>query len=389
MSINVIKSQKNDRKVAAEAILNAAIAAGRGMNKTEQEQYDNHVAEIRSLENVINQHAELATFGVEKENPVVVAPKAGTVVDPRASKEYSADFFSMIRTGNVQGALSVGTPAAGGYATPTEFDKSIVERLQNENIFRQLASVITTEGDRNLTIENNLGAAGWTAEAAVATNDNGADDNSFSRVTLSSYKLTRIIKVSEELLTDAFFDLPGYLAQKFAAAFGIAEETACVAGNGTGKPTGVLSGASDSGVVTAAPTAITFDEVLGVYHSLKRAYRDRASWLLNDSTALLLRKVKDTTGQYIWNSNVQVGQPISLLGKPVYFSDAMPAAAATNKSILFGDFSYYTIADRGARTFLRLNELYMGNGQVGFRAVGRLDGKLTLGEAVVFLTQHA
>jgi HK97 family phage major capsid protein len=108
---------------------------------------------------------------------------------------------------------------------------------------------------------------------------------------------------------------------------------------------------------------------------------------MNDSTALLIRKKKDTTGRYVWEPGLQPGMPDMLLGKPVYISDAMPTVATTAKSVLFGDFSYYTIAERSLRTLVRLNELYAANGQVGFRSVERLDGKLTLAEAVVRLTQ--
>jgi HK97 family phage major capsid protein len=148
-------------------------------------------------------------------------------------------------------------------------------------------------------------------------------------------------------------------------------------------------GSSTAGVTAASATDISADEVIELYHSLKRAYRTNASFLMNDSTALIIRLKKETTGQYIWQPGLVAGRPDTLLGKPVYISDAMPTAAISAKSLLFGDFSYYTIADRSPRTFVRLNELYAANGQVGFRGVQRTDGKLTLAEAVVRLTQAA
>ena len=67
----------------------------------------------------------------------------------------------------------------------------------------------------------------------------------------------------------------------------------------------------------------------------------------------------------------------------------MPAIAASAKTIAFGDFSYYWIADRQGRSFKRLNELYAANGQVGFLASQRVDGKLILSEAIKVLAQKA
>jgi HK97 family phage major capsid protein len=297
--------------------------------------------------------------------------------------------MSYIRKGvgvsrEVLAALNITTPSAGGYAVPTEFDRSIVEKLVNVNVMRQLADIITTAGDRKIMVENAIGSADWTAEAATATNDSGSDDDSFSQVSLSAYKLTRIVKVSEELLEDAFFDVQGYLARKFANAFGIAEEAAFVNGAGSTKPTGVVRGAS-AGTTFHLHNDIATDEIFDLFHSLKRAYRANGSWLINDSTALMLRKKKTSQGEYIWQNDLAGGRPDTLVGKPVFVSDSMPTADnAGNKAVLFGDFKYYTIADRTPRSFTRLNELYAANGQVGFRGVERTEGKLTLAEAIVY-----
>ncbi|MEW5921574.1 MAG: phage major capsid protein, partial [Bacillota bacterium] len=129
--------------------------------------------------------------------------------------------------------------------------------------------------------------------------------------------------------------------------------------------------------------------LLDVYHALKRPYRPRATWLLNDSTVKAIRKLKDSTGQYIWQPGLDAGRPDTLLGRPVSESAYVPEMAASAKSILFGDYSYYWIADRQGRVFQRLNELYAVNGQVGFRAYQRVDGKLILAEAVVYYQNSA
>ena len=110
---------------------------------------------------------------------------------------------------------------------------------------------------------------------------------------------------------------------------------------------------------------------------------------MNDSTVKAIRKLKDGNGNYIWQPSMAAGVPDTILNCPVYTSTYVPAIAAGNKTVVFGDYSYYWIADRQDRSFNRLNELYAVTGQVGFVATQRVDGKLILPEAVKYLQQKA
>jgi len=110
---------------------------------------------------------------------------------------------------------------------------------------------------------------------------------------------------------------------------------------------------------------------------------------MNDATIKALRKLKNGSGDYIWQPSITLGAPDRVLNRPVYTSQYMPAIASGAKTILFGDLSYYWVADREGRQFKRLNELYAATGQVGFLASERVDGKLILGEAVKVLTMKA
>ena len=157
-----------------------------------------------------------------------------------------------------------------------------------------------------------------------------------------------MIKVSEELLNDSVFDLESYIAKEFARRIGAKEEEAFFTGDGSGKPLGVLAatGGAETGVTSASSTAITADELMDLFYSLKSPYRKKAVWVLNDSTIKAVRKLKDSTGQYLWQPSLMAGTPDTLLGRPVKTSAYMPVIAAGAKTIAFGDFSYYWIADR-------------------------------------------
>ncbi len=143
------------------------------------------------------------------------------------------------------------------------------------------------------------------------------------------------------------------------------------------------------GKTTASGTAIAADELIDLFHALKPPYRARATWLMHDSTVAAVRKLKDANNQYIWQPGLQAGQPDMLLGRPVRVSRYMPEIALDAKTVAFGDFSYYWIADRQSIGIQRLVELYAANGQVGFRMFTRVDGRLALAEAVQVLQQAA
>jgi HK97 family phage major capsid protein len=285
-------------------------------------------------------------------------------------------------SGDVLNALQVGTNSEGGYIVPEEFDTMLVEYLQDINELRGLVNVISTASDRHIPVETSLGVATWTAEEAAYTESDAA----FDRVTLEAHKLGTIIKVSEELLADAFFDVQSYLARNFAKRFGIAEESAFVNGDNSGKPNGIVAG-SGEGVTAAGAAAITADELIDLYHSVPRMYRRNGTWLTADATVKMIRKLKDGDNQYLWQPGLQAGQPDMILGHRLVTSTAMPAATTGNKSLVFGDMSGYTIADRQGTVVQRLNELYAANGQVGFRGYRRMDGETVDATGIKHLVQ--
>ncbi len=292
---------------------------------------------------------------------------------------------------SVRNDLEVGTAAEGGYLVPDEFERKLIESLDENNIFRRLATVIRTDnGTLKIPVVSSKGTAAWLDEEAAFT----ATDDVFSQVTLGAYKVGRLVKISDELLADSAFNMSNYLANSIGRSIGMKEEEAFLNGTGaTGtQPTGLLAatGGADTGVTAASETAITADELIDMQHSVKAPYRGKAVWIMNDATVKLIRKLKLTgTGEYLWQPSLVAGVPDRILGNPVYTSQYMPTAAAGKKVMLFGDMSYYWVADRGQRVLKRLNELYAANGQVGFLGWHRVDGKLVLGEAVKVLAMKA
>lgn len=339
--------------------------------------------EIERLERQAAINAELSR---PTSTPITNQPNGnpdGEEKKGRASDKYRRTFWNAMRQKNyydVENALQIGTDSEGGYLVPDEFERTLVEALEEENFFRTIATVIqTSSGDRKIPVVASKGEAAWIDEEGAFTES----DDTFGQVSIGAYKVGTMIKVSDELLNDNAFNLEAYISKEFGRRIGSKEEEAFFIGDGTGKPTGIFnaSGGAADGITTAA-AAISFEDVMDLFYSIKSPYRKKAMWVLNDTTVKALRKLKDNNGNYIWQPSVQAGQPDMILNRPYHTSAFVPEIAAGKKVMAFGDFSYYWIADRQGRSFKRLNELFAATGQIGFLTSQRVDGKLILPEAI-------
>ena len=353
-------------------------------------EYDKMESEMVALGKEIERLERQSAYDLEMSKPTSV-PITNSPVKPaeaktgRATDEYKADFGNILRgRAPLNNVLSTSPDTDGGYLVPLEFERQIVMGLEEANVIRSIAKTITTSAERKIPIAATHSEAQWTPENAAYTESNPT----FAQKTIDAFKLTDLVKVSLELLQDSMFDLESYIAAEFARAFGIAEEEAFCVGTGTGQPTGIFTAQGGTVGVTAGST-VTVDNLIDLVYALKSPYRRNAVFLMRDITVSALRKLKDNNGVYLWQPSVQAGQPDRLLGYPIYTSPYAPAVASGARPIAFGDFTNYWIADRMGRTVQRLNELYAGNGQVGFIATERVDGKVILSEGIQMLQMGA
>lgn len=348
--------------------------------------YERMEKEIVDLGHEIERQERLDAFERELNTPVniPITQKPDTAkVDTktgRASDAYKKAFWAQARTkggmltAEIRNALQEGVDTEVGYLVPDEFEQTLVASLEAENVVRNLAHVITTaSGSHKIPVVATKGTAAWVDEEGTIPEG----DDAFGQQLIGAHKVATMIKVSEELLNDTAFDLEAYFRSEFARRIGNKEEEACLTGDGSGQ----------LGVTAASATAITADELIDLFYSLNSAYRKNAVWLLNDSTMKNIRKLKDSNGQYLWQSALHEGGFDTLLGKRIYTSPYAPELVAGKKTVAFGDFNYYWIGDRLGITFKRLNERFAETGQIGFIASKRLDGKLILPEAIKVLQQ--
>lgn len=351
----------------------------------EAETYDKMEKRARELRNAIEREEAWAAC-----KPILNNPGEGVqnFLPTRSTRgivggEYHKNFLNAFRTNfrHAHNELREGTLASGGYLLPTEMHSEIISALEGENVLRQISKVITTESEHRISFVSQKPTAIWVSEGEEIQ----FTDTQFGRVSLNAYKLAANLKVSNELLQDSYYNLEDFIITEFSKSFGRAEEESFLNGatdvSGDQKqPTGLLTvlNQSATGTLQTTGSEISADDILTLIYSLDRPYRKSAVFLASDAVIMGLRKLKDSTQNFIWQPSLQEGEPPLLFGVPIYSSNFMPAPTSGNTALVFGDFkNYFLIGERGDRTFRPLRELYATSDQTGFLMIERIDCVVT------------
>jgi len=294
-----------------------------------------------------------------------------------AQPEYDAQFWAEMRIKATDNAViaKAASDITGGYRFPSTAEKKLSEAIVKESVFRKISTNINVySGSNHILAKDCDDIAAFIAPGEEIP---GADaDQDFIPYTVERHKLAVIVKITSDFIHDASFSVEKYLIDRLGKNFGRAEDNGFINGTGVNESTGILADTGGADVALTTST-LTYDNMLTLYHSTDKCYRKNAVWLMNDETALHLRKLKDDDGNYLWNANND-----TILGKPVVISEYMPDIEAGSKPVAFGDFSYYWIIDRDPASVQVLKELYLNTGHIGYLAYEFLDGKLIRSDAV-------
>jgi HK97 family phage major capsid protein len=285
-------------------------------------------------------------------------------------------------------SLSKLTAAAGANTVQTSFyERLVAHMIETSAILRSGVTILNTGGGETLQIPKTT--AHSTGAIVTEASSIGVSDPAFGQATLGAYKYGVMIQVSRELLDDSSVDLEGYLSMQAGRALGNAFGAHAVAGTGTNQPRGILTDAT-VGVTggTTVAGVYTADNLIDLFYSVIAPYRNsaQAAWIAKDSSVATLRKIKDTTGQYIFQPSLLAGTPDTLLGKPLLTDPYMPATAVGAKSVLFGDLSQFFVRLAGGVRFERSDDYAFNTDLVSYRALLRADSALidTTGAVKVF-----
>lgn len=352
--------------------------------KEEQATFDNLTGEIELAKNQIKAAEKMRELEADKffEN---AAPK-------KADEEVSIDALAAValymRHGNnvtaeqaiaIRNAMSTTTPAEGGYTVPTEIAALVIEKLKAYGGMRDVAQILSTASGAPLNFPTSDG----TGEVGEIVGENAAaaaGDVTFGSVPLNVFKYSsKKIALPVELIQDSAIDVIALVVSRLAERIARIQNTHFTVGAGTTVPDGVIPKAGVGKTGTTGQTlTVIYDDLVDLKHSVNRAYRSKARFMLNDLSVAVVCKLKDTTGRPIWVPSVDVDSPDTLLGHAVAINDDMAVMAANAKSIAFGDFSKYAIRDVAGSTSLRRfdDSAFALNGQVGFCGWTRSGGNL-------------
>lgn len=308
-------------------------------------------------------------------------------------RDYSTAFASYFRKGNgedtlraanavgeratVQAAMSIGDNSSGGYLAPVEWDRKLQQRQRSSSPMRRLAQVQTTTVGAYSTLWNgDQWGSGWVGETAARPQ---TTQPNLAPIVFEAGEIYANPAATQRLLDDAALNVENWLAESLEREFNRQEGIAFIAGDGVNKPAGLLTHATGGtnaakhpgGAITVVTSALTIDALTDFIFGLDAAYRRNATWLMSSLTAAAIAKIKDADGRSIWQQSLLVGQPDTLLGRPVEIDEAMPAPTAGQLAIAFGDFKAgYLINDRIGTRILR--DPYTNKPYVGFYATKRI-----------------
>lgn len=330
----------------------------------------------------------------------------GEASAPHGTPEYRAAFRSFLAggmnalTGEEARHLQAAPSSQGGYTViPEQLSRELLKAVDDMVVIRRLATKIQVTGAASLgvvTMDTGLADADWTTELDIGTND--------TALALGKRKMTpnpfgKLIKASNDLLRAASvgrttMPIEAFLRDQMAYKFAVTEEKAFLTGNGVGQPLGLFTAHAD-GIPTSrdystgnTTTALTFDNLRGARYQVKDQYRSRARWLFNRAAIERISKLRDDsgattgTGGYFWEPSNKVGEPDLLLGNEVISSEFVPSTFTSGLYVgMFGDFSFYWIADDMDLQVQRLVELYAATNQTGFIGRAAVDGQPVMAEA--------
>ncbi|QBK30774.1 phage major capsid protein [Roseitalea porphyridii] len=323
-------------------------------------------------------------------------PNAGKLDDERKA------VAAFIRTGDeteLKNVMTVGSDPDGGYTVLPAQSRVMTQRLHDFSALRRLARVeVINTGDSFEEIDDrDEPDAAWVGETATRSKGSTPTLGKFS---IPLHEIYALQAISQRLIDDSNVNLGLWIEGKIADKFGRTEADALISGDGTLKPKGLLSYATNTdgdysraagtieyvptGEAAAFPTDDPGDVLVNLMVALRAPYRTGARWLMNSNTMATVRKFKDTQGQYLWQPAMAAGQPATLLGYPVEIDEYMPDVGANEYPIAFGRFDLaYTIIERPGIRMLR--DPYTDKPNVLFYAYRRIGGGLANDDAVKLL----
>jgi len=320
----------------------------------------------------------------------------GSMEQPEGEVDYGETFDRYMRSGaaglnaeqrsQLQQRAQSTTTTAGGYTIPEGFGGRVIEAMKQYGGLEQFATVLTTSTGNDIPFPTN-DDTGNIGELLAENTATAEQDTVFGQAVLGAYMYSsKMIRVSNQLLTDNEVNLENHLVGILGKRLGRIQAAHFATGTGSGQPNGILS-ASTAGATAAAAAAIALSDLTAIEHSVDPAYRmgGQGTFLFNDSTFKAIKDLEDADGRPLWRPSVAESIPATINGYRFGIDTGYASIATGNKVATFGDHSAYTIRRVNGVVMQRLAERYAEFFQVAFLGFNRADGELLDTSAVKHL----
>lgn len=375
MELKKLIEKRNALLDEMQAIADKAVAETRAFTEQESADYDAKKKEAEELEKTISRCQEQRS----KTESVPTKSETKEESEKRAFEQY-------LRTGNIETrAETMMNVSDNGAVIPASIANKIIEKVVEICPIYNLADRYNVGGTLSIPYYDESTQA---IEVAYATEftDLGSTSGKFISIELKGYLAGALSKISKSLINNSAFDIVGYVVNKVAQAFAKWIEKELLIGSPE-KITG-LSNATQI-VTAAAATAITADELIDLQESVPDAYQAGAIWIMSKSTRTAIRKLKDKDGNYILNKDATAQWGYTLLGKPVYVSDSMPAMKSNSKAIYYGDMSGLAVKVSENVSIEILREKFATQHAIGVVGWMEIDSKIENQQKIAVLKMGA
>jgi len=393
-----LRGQRAELIKNATAIVDNAQKEGRSLNAEEKSKFDAMEADARSIKDQIDTLERAAELKKELAANVEAREMAPKATRKGAFEKYLRNGMGALTAeersimGELRGTSTqiAGTDSLGGFLVPQDFSNELDIASLFTGEVERLAKKLNTAGGALLdypTINDTATDAALTSEAAAV----GVQDMTFANAQLSAYNYASQVRVSMQLLQDNAFDLNAFLAESMGERIARATNAAFTTGTGSSQPQGIITGAT-LGNTAASATAITAGDILDLIHSIDPSYRNKPTFglMANDSVISAIRSLGlgSANDFPIFIPSMTAGEPDKLFGFNLYYNNDMASAITTGqKTLLAADFSKFVVRSAGGVQFVRLNERYMDELEVGYVCYSRKDSKVLDTRAVKYLAQ--
>jgi HK97 family phage major capsid protein len=363
-SMPTLLEQRNNLITEMEGLISTAKTETRSMDEAETNRFDQIKKDITQIDKTIQAEQEASQISSNEQ------AKTPEEEEKRALDEQN--FIKYIK-GDTR-ALDV---ANNGAIIPTDIANRIITRVKELSPIYQRATVFNVGGDLVFpSFDANSIVTDYIADMVALTAQNG----NFSSRKLQNFIAGSLVTVSRSLMNRNDFDLVTFIVNMMSQSMSTFIEKQLLIGVGTTAATGLFVDANVTGIESAT-TTFGSDDIISAQMSIPEAFQNNACWIMNKSTFIALRKLKDTTGQYLLNPDIRTGFGWILLGRPVFISENAPA-----NQIAYGDMSGLYVKLAQNVEIQILNEMYATSHATGVVGYVEFDSRVVEDQKISVMT---